>query len=69
LSPGSHLADASIYISIAMSLAMLNISRHVENGVEVVPKLEHHKGVVCHPLPFKCRITPRSPKAQTLLQS
>ncbi|KIJ60079.1 hypothetical protein HYDPIDRAFT_139854 [Hydnomerulius pinastri MD-312] len=67
--PGLHLADASIFISIAMSLATLNISRYVENGVEVVPKLEHLEGVVCHPLPFKCRITPRSPKTRTLLQS
>jgi cytochrome P450 len=66
--PGTHLADASIFIAVAMSLATLDISRHVEDGVEVVPKYEVVGGLVCHPKPFKCRITPRSKTAQDLLR-
>ncbi|KAF9237423.1 cytochrome P450 [Melanogaster broomeanus] len=66
--PGLHLADASIFITVAMSLATLDISRHVEDGVEVAPRYEVVGGVVCHPKPFKCRITPRSKTAQDLLR-
>ncbi|KIJ18483.1 hypothetical protein PAXINDRAFT_128630 [Paxillus involutus ATCC 200175] len=67
--PGHHLADASIFISVAMSLATLDISRHVEDGIEVVPKHEVINGIVCHLKPFKCKITPRSKTVQDLLQS
>ncbi|KAG1886216.1 cytochrome P450 [Suillus subluteus] len=38
--PGLHLADASIWISTAMSLAVFDISKVVENGVEITPEFE-----------------------------
>ncbi|KAF9237425.1 cytochrome P450 [Melanogaster broomeanus] len=66
--PGLHLANVTIFIAVAMSLATLDISRHVENGIEVVPKYEVIEGAVCHPKPFKCRITPRSEMAHDLLR-
>ncbi|KIK93558.1 hypothetical protein PAXRUDRAFT_144832 [Paxillus rubicundulus Ve08.2h10] len=66
--PGLHLAEASIFISVAMSLAALDISRHVEDGVEVIPKFEVTGGTVSHPKPFKCRIAPRSTNAEVLLR-
>ncbi|KAH7889030.1 cytochrome P450 [Phlebopus sp. FC_14] len=62
-----YLADASTFIFVATSLAVLDILRHVENGVEIVPKLEPTDGVASRPRPFKCRITPRSAKAQILV--
>ncbi|KAF9227082.1 cytochrome P450 [Gyrodon lividus] len=66
--PGIHLAEASMFITVAMSLATLDISRHVKDGIEVVPKHEVIEGIVCHPKPFECKITPRSKKAQNLLR-
>ncbi|KAF9227074.1 cytochrome P450 [Gyrodon lividus] len=68
LCPGLHLAEASLFISVAMSLAVLDISRHVEDGVEVVPKVDVTGGAISHPKPFKCRITSKSTKAEALLR-
>ncbi|KIJ18479.1 hypothetical protein PAXINDRAFT_70725 [Paxillus involutus ATCC 200175] len=66
--PGLHLAQASLFVSVAMSLAVLDISRHVEDGVEVVPKFDVTGGTISHPKPFKCRITSRSTNAEALLR-
>jgi hypothetical protein len=38
--PGLHLADASVWISAAMSLAVFEISKVVENGVDITPELD-----------------------------
>jgi len=65
--PGLHLAQASIFISCAMSLAVFNIRKAVENGVEITPEVKYGDGAICHPLPFKCSITPRSAKAEGLI--
>ncbi|KAG1731607.1 cytochrome P450 [Suillus paluster] len=66
--PGQHLADASIWISTAMSLAVFDISKVVENGVEITPEVDHSSGFISHPKPFKCSIKPRSDKALGLVQ-
>ncbi|KAF8840877.1 cytochrome P450 [Paxillus ammoniavirescens] len=66
--PGLHFAEASIFISVAMSLAVLDISRPVEDGVEVIPKFDVAGGMVSHPKPFKCRITSRSANVEALLR-
>ncbi|KAG2156216.1 cytochrome P450 [Suillus clintonianus] len=66
--PGLHLADASVWISTAMSLAVFNISKVVENGVEITPEVDPSSGTISHPKPFKCSIKPRSAKALELIQ-
>ncbi|KAG2070197.1 cytochrome P450 [Suillus decipiens] len=66
--PGIHLAVASTWISTAMSLAVFDISKVVENGVEITPELDPSSGSVSHPKPFKCSIKPRSAKAIALIQ-
>ncbi|OAX39048.1 cytochrome P450 [Rhizopogon vinicolor AM-OR11-026] len=63
-----HLADASVWISAAMSLAVFDISKVVENGVEITPKLDPASGTISHPKPFKCSVKPRSAKAVALIQ-
>ncbi|KAG2139863.1 cytochrome P450 [Suillus bovinus] len=65
---GIHLADASIWISTVMSLAVFDISKIVENGVEQTPEVDFSSGLVSHPKPFKCSIKPRSAKAIELIQ-
>ncbi|KAF9468823.1 cytochrome P450 [Collybia nuda] len=67
--PGSHLADASIFISCAMSLAVFDVSKYVENGVIIEPVHENTTGTISHPKPFKCTIKPRSQKAVSLIMA
>ncbi|KAG0702304.1 cytochrome P450 [Suillus ampliporus] len=64
---GLHLADASAWISAAMSLAVFNISKVVENGVEITPVFDPSSGTISHPKPFKCSIKARSAKALELV--
>ncbi|KAG2033233.1 cytochrome P450 [Suillus americanus] len=66
--PGLHLADASVWISTAMSLAVFDISKVVENGVEITPEVEPLPGTSSHPKPFKCSIKPRSATALGLIE-
>ncbi|KAG1858341.1 cytochrome P450 [Suillus tomentosus] len=65
---GAHLADASVWLSAAMSLAVFDISKVVENGVEITPEIDPSSGTISHPKPFKCSIKPRSAKAVALIQ-
>ncbi|KAG1855193.1 cytochrome P450 [Suillus subalutaceus] len=66
--PGLHLADASIWISTVMTLAVFDISKVVENGVEITPEVEPLQGTVSHPKLFKCSIKPRSATAHGLVE-
>ncbi|KAG2067385.1 cytochrome P450 [Suillus decipiens] len=66
--PGLHLADVSIWISTAMSLAVFDISKVVENGLEITPEFEPSLGSISHPKPFKCSLKPRSATALGLIQ-
>ncbi|THU84116.1 cytochrome P450 [Dendrothele bispora CBS 962.96] len=66
--PGRVLADASVFISCAMILAVFDISPYVENGVpDAPPDIEQEPGLVSHPSKFRCSITPRSNKALSLI--
>ncbi|KAG1879784.1 cytochrome P450 [Suillus subluteus] len=66
--PGIYLAEASIWISTVMSLAVFDISKVIENGVEITPEVEILPGVIGHPKPFKCSIKPRSATALGLIE-
>ncbi|KAG2070224.1 cytochrome P450 [Suillus decipiens] len=66
--PGLHLADASVWISAAMSLAVFDISKVIENGVLITPEVDPTSGTISHPKPFKCSIKPRSEEAIALIQ-
>ncbi|KIK30866.1 hypothetical protein PISMIDRAFT_20892 [Pisolithus microcarpus 441] len=44
--PGMHLADASVWLSAAMSLAVFDISKVVENGVEITPEIDPSSGTI-----------------------
>ena len=44
--PGLNLADASVFISCAMSLAVFDISKAVEDGVEVSPVVDNTPGTI-----------------------
>ncbi|KAF8511558.1 cytochrome P450 oxidoreductase [Hysterangium stoloniferum] len=69
--PGIELADASVYIAVAMTLAVFDITpiRNPSTGQVDMPEHQYISGTVCHPKPFKCDITPRFPTAAVLIRS
>lgn len=44
--PGLSLADASLWISSAMCLAVFDITKAVENGVEITPVVDATAGTI-----------------------
>ncbi|KAG1823196.1 cytochrome P450 [Suillus variegatus] len=66
--PGLHLADASIWTTTAMSLAVFDISKVVEHGVEVTPEIDQLPGSTSHLKPFKCSTKPHSAIALGLIE-
>ncbi|KAI0069232.1 cytochrome P450 [Artomyces pyxidatus] len=65
--PGLHLGDATVWIAIATTLAVFDVSKTMENGCEITPSGKYFDGIVIHPEPFKCEIKPRSAQAQALI--
>ncbi|KAF8588233.1 cytochrome P450 [Ramaria rubella] len=68
---GRHLADASVWITVASVLSVFDISHAVDgNGrkIDVNHALNPRPGFFCHPQPFKCSITPRSTEAEALIR-
>jgi len=67
--PGRILADNALYLNIAQSLAVFNISKSVENGQKMEPGIEFEPGVISHPVPFKTSIKPRSAHHEDLIRA
>ncbi|KAJ5670969.1 hypothetical protein N7507_000096 [Penicillium longicatenatum] len=65
--PGRILADNTVWLSIAKSLAVFKISKPVENGVEVDVKAVFQPGVISHPIPCKLQVVPRSSSHEELI--
>ncbi|KAJ7107925.1 cytochrome P450 [Mycena epipterygia] len=61
--PGKDLADDSVFICAAMTLAAFNLGR--PNAADMTPA--YTSGMLCDPLPFECRITPRSREAEAVV--
>ncbi|KAG1733732.1 cytochrome P450 [Suillus lakei] len=66
--PGRFLAQSSVWLVCATSLAAFNISKCIEGGVEITPDKKLEGGTICHPAPFKCSIVVRSSNAEALLR-
>lgn len=67
--PGRFLADNTVYLSAAQSLAVFNVSKAIENGQEVEVKPEFQAGVISHPVPWKYHIEPRTTEHRALILS
>ncbi|KZT72684.1 cytochrome P450 [Daedalea quercina L-15889] len=67
--PGSQLAETSLFLICALSLAVFRITKPVINGTVVEPALEYTPGTISHPRPFECSIKPRSAKAAALVSA
>jgi len=67
--PGLHLAYPSMMLEAATALATLDIGRATDKDKkEIVPEVNILPGTICHPIPFKCKVTARSEKARDLVQ-
>ncbi|KIP07729.1 hypothetical protein PHLGIDRAFT_89231 [Phlebiopsis gigantea 11061_1 CR5-6] len=65
--PGINLADASIFLMCATTLALFDIRPVVEDGKEIIPEVAYTTGTISYPKPFRCSIKPRSAKAEALI--
>lgn len=61
--PGRFLADNTVYLSVAQSLAVFRIEKVVDVKAEFQP------GVISHPVPWKFNISPRSAAHEALILS
>jgi len=68
--PGLNVAQSSLWVACAMSLAVFDIEKYVDGfGNVVEPKIHYSDGTISHPPPFKCTIKPRSEKSAALVAS
>ncbi|RDB17531.1 hypothetical protein Hypma_001246 [Hypsizygus marmoreus] len=66
--PGRHLAEASLWSAAASVLATMTILKATgKDGNAITPEAEYSFGLVSHPLPYQCRIEPRSGAARDLI--
>ncbi|KAJ7075424.1 cytochrome P450 [Mycena belliarum] len=62
--PGRFLAENSLWLHVATMLASFHILPAVgADGKEIIPPREYTSGMASRPLPFPCRIIPRSAAA------
>jgi len=64
--PGNLLADRTLYLTVAQSLAVFDVSKSADN---VDCKPDFQPGVVSHPAPYKNSVKPRSPHHEKLIKS
>src|ERR1700753_760010 len=69
--PGRHLADTTVYLSIAQSLSVFTISKGIntKTGQGIENKQEFTPGIISHPAPFQSTIKPRSKEAERLVRN
>ncbi|KAJ6011441.1 hypothetical protein N7451_002853 [Penicillium sp. IBT 35674x] len=68
LCPGRIVADTSLFLTIANTLATFDITKGVgQNGQEIEPPVDFTPGIISHPLPYECNFTPRSENHKALI--
>lgn len=65
--PGRLIAETSIFLIIAHTLAIFDIRKPAENGEEIKSTLDSTPGLLIHLVPFNASITPRSREHEQLI--
>ncbi|KAF3902278.1 hypothetical protein ABW20_dc0107053 [Dactylellina cionopaga] len=66
--PGRHLAEANMWLMIAQNMAVFDITKQLgPDGKEIEPMVGQAPGIVAHPIPFQCKIAPRSEKHREII--
>lgn len=61
--PGRLIADTSLFLTIAHTLAVFNITKPLsERGLEAESNADFTPGIISHPTEFKCVFSPRTPE-------
>jgi hypothetical protein len=60
--PGRYVADNALFITIAQTLSVFNVTKPVENGVVIEPELKFERGAISHLVTYRASIEPRSEK-------
>ena len=66
--PGRTLADANVFLTLAQTLAVFNISKPLSKGDRDL-EYDFIPGVISHPAPFDVSIQPRSDGHRELIVS
>lgn len=67
--PGKVLADASVWLTVARSLAVFDISKPRDDaGNEIKPAVSFSPGILSHADPFKASVKPRSSRHEELIR-
>ncbi|EPT03915.1 hypothetical protein FOMPIDRAFT_1028250 [Fomitopsis schrenkii] len=67
--PGRWLAMDNIWVAVATVTAVFDISKKLDkDGRPIEPSVEFSSTMLSRPLPFPCRITPRSEAARKLIE-
>ncbi|KAJ5761024.1 hypothetical protein N7520_008180 [Penicillium odoratum] len=68
LCPGRIVADTSLFLTIANTLATFNITKSIgQDGQEIEPPVDFTPGIISHPVPYECKFSPRSEKHKELI--
>ncbi|KAJ6605697.1 cytochrome P450 [Mycena sp. CBHHK59/15] len=66
---GRHTAEATVWATIVSVLSVFNIAKAKDAaGTEIDVNPVYSDGIISHPQPFQCSITPRSEAAMKLVQ-
>ncbi|KAI2787985.1 O-methylsterigmatocystin oxidoreductase [Penicillium oxalicum] len=67
--PGRFLADNTVFLTVAQTLAVFDIRNAVQDGVPASNPPKFQAGMVSQPVPFQCSIKVRSPSHEALVLS
>lgn len=66
--PGRQIADASLFLTISNTLAVFDVKKPLgKDGKEIEPPQDFTPGIISHPIPYKCRIIPRTEEHEQLI--
>ncbi|KAF4610328.1 hypothetical protein D9613_010451 [Agrocybe pediades] len=67
--PGRHMGEAQVWISIACILSVFDVRPALdETGQPIKVEPAFSSGMICHPLPFRFSMKPRSSLARSLIE-
>lgn len=67
--PARMLATATVFLTVARSLAVFKISKAVEDGKEIDVEAKFQPKGISHPVPWRYSIEPRSAAHEVLIRS
>jgi cytochrome P450 len=67
--PGKFLAEASLFLTFAQSLAAFNIQKVSSSDGVVEPVHTFQSGIISHPGPFEVKVVPRRARVRKLVEA